>query len=135
MGRKKRTVLPQNVNRLRSRIERWRRTRHKRSPMPAELWKEAVSLAKTHGVYRIASELRLGYESLRKRVAVAPEDGRDGTSGFVEVEGAQLVGAFESARTAVEFSDSDGAKLVIRLSDREELNVVGLAEAFWKRGG
>ena len=134
MGRKKRRILPQDVNRLRSRIERWRRTRHKRSPMPAELWKEAVSLARTHGVYQIASELRLGYESLRKRVAVAAEDGRDGPCGFVEVEGAQLVGAFESARTAVELSDSDGAKLVIRLSDREELNIVGLAEAFWIRG-
>jgi len=134
MGRKKRTILPQNVNRLRNRIERWRRTRHKRSPMPAELWKEAVSLARTHGVYQIASELRLGYESLRKRVAVAPEDGRDGTCGFVEVEGAQLVGAFESARTTVEFLDSDGAKMVIRLSGHEELNVVGLAEVFWKRG-
>jgi len=134
MGRKKRTILPQNVNRLRNRIERWRRTRHKRSPMPAELWKEAVSLARTHGVYQIASELRLGYESLRKRVAVAPEEGRDDTCGFVEVEGAQLVGAFESARTAVEFLDSDGAKMVIRLSGHEELNVVGLAEVFWKRG-
>jgi len=48
--------------------------------------------------------------------------------------GAQLVGAFESARTAVEFLDSDGAKMVIRLSGHEELNVVGLAEVFWKRG-
>lgn len=134
MRRKKRTVLPKNVNRLRSRIERWRGTRRKRSPMPAELWAEAVSLARSHGVYRIASELRIGYESLRKRVAIEPDAGRASSAGFVEVEGAQLVGAFESARTVVEFSDVDGAKFVVRLSDREELNVVGLAEAFWKRG-
>lgn len=134
MGRKRRTVLPRKVKELRTRIERWRRTRRKRSPMPEKLWSEATLLARAHGTYRISSALRLNYENLKKRVDVAPEDGRDDSAGFVEVEGAQLVGAFESAGTVVELSGADGAKLVIRLSGREELDVVGLADAFWKRG-
>ena len=69
-------------------------------------------------------------------VCVSDNQLRRGNSsaGFVEVEGAQLVGAFESARTVVEVSGTDGAKLVVRLSDREELDVVALTEAFWKRG-
>ena len=134
MGRKRRTALPQKVKELRTRIERWRRTRRKRSAMPDKLWGEATLLARAQGIYRISSALRLNYENLKKRVEGAPGGGRDGSSGFVEVEGAQLVGAFESARTVVEFSGADGAKLVIRLSGREELDIVGIADAFWKRG-
>ena len=111
--------------------------------MPEELWDKAGLLARVHGTYRISSALRLNYENLKKRVDVVPDGGGDGTAGFVEVEpskfedsfaGAQLVGAFESARTVVELSASDGAKLVVRLSGREELDVVALAGAFWKRG-
>jgi hypothetical protein len=102
--------------------------------MPAQLWDEAVSLARRQGNYRIATELGLSYDNLKKRVEAAQEKGGKGTSGFVEVGGEQLVGAFELARTAVEISGADGAKLVIRLSGREELDVVGLAEAFWRRG-
>ena len=134
MRRKRRAALPKKVKKLRTRIERWRRTRLKRSAMPEELWVEAALLARTHGTYRISSDLRLNYENLKKRVDEAPEAGRDDSAGFVEVEGAQFVGAFESARTVVEFSDADGAKLVIRLSDRKDLDVVGLADAFWNRG-
>jgi len=133
MGRRRAALSPE-AKELKNRIERWRRTRHKRSPMPARLWDEAVSLAKVHGIYRIASELRVSYESLRKRVEGAPRGRRDGSTGFVEVEGAQLVGAFESARAVVEFTDADGAKLVVRLSGGENLDVVALAEAFWNHG-
>lgn len=134
MRRKRRTALPKKVKKLRTRIERWRRTRLKRSPMPNKLWDEATLLARTHGTYRISSALRINYDNLKKRVDGAPEAGRDDSAGFVEVEGAQLVGAFESARPVVEFSGANGAKLVIRLSGREDLDVVGLADAFWKRG-
>ena len=134
MGRKKRGVLPREVKQLRTRIERWRRRRLKRSPMPAQLWDEAVSLARRQGNYRIATELGLNYDNLKKRIETAQEKGGKGTSGVVEVDGGQLFGAFELARTAVEISDAGGAKLVIRLSGREELDVVGLAEAFWRRG-
>jgi hypothetical protein len=133
MGRR-RAVLPQKVKELRTRIERWRRTRRKRSAMPEGLWSEAALLARAHGIHRVSSALRINYENLKKRVDVAPDDGGDSSAGFVEVEGAQLVGAFETARTVVELSGSDGAKLVVRLLGREDLDVVALAEAFWKRG-
>ena len=133
MGRR-RAVLPKKVKELRTRIERWRRTRRKRSAMPEKLWSDATLLARAHGIHRISSALRINYENLKKRVEAAPEDGRDDSAGFVEVEGARLVGALESARTVVELSSSDGAKLVVRLSGREDLDVAALAEAFWKRG-
>jgi len=141
MGRR-RAALPPGVKELRTRIERWRRTRRKRSAMPEKLWSdmpeklwsEATLLARAHGIHRVSSALRINYENLKKRVDVAPDGGGDGSAGFVEVDGAQFVEAFESARTVVELSGSDGAKLVVRLSGREGLDVMALAEAFWKRG-
>ena len=49
------------LNHLRRRIERWRWTRAKRSPMPPELWMAATDLARELGAYRVARELGVGY--------------------------------------------------------------------------
>ena len=55
------------LSQLRRRIERWRGTRVKRSPMPPELWTAATELARELGVYRVARELGVGYGSLKER--------------------------------------------------------------------
>jgi hypothetical protein len=52
MARRARPV-PAELKELRSRIERWRRTRERRTVMPAELWAEAVALAGRHGAYPV----------------------------------------------------------------------------------
>ena len=62
------------LSQLRRRIERWRGTRVKRSPMPPELWRAATELARELGVYRVAREVGVGYESLKDRLA-APASG------------------------------------------------------------
>ena len=55
------------LTQLRGRIERWRCTRAKRSPMPAELWTAATELAQELGVYRVARELRvLGFRDVAR---------------------------------------------------------------------
>jgi len=45
-----RKPVPEEIQALSRRIERWRRTRARRAPMPAELWDAAVAAARTHGV-------------------------------------------------------------------------------------
>ncbi len=105
--------------------------------MPEDLWDAAASLARAHGVYSIARDLRLNYETMKKRVSGAPQEGRDGaarSAGFIELNGAQLVGSLDPAGAVVELSGSDGAKLMIRLRDSEELDILGMANAFWSRG-
>lgn len=137
MGRRRGSPLSSaQVKEVGRQVAHWRRTRRKRSPMPPALWGAAVSLARTHGVYAIARALRVSYGTLKQRVEQRPAGlslGSREESGFVEVPAAQLVSSFEAASTVVEFSGSDGASLVIRLRDDEHLDILSLADAFWKR--
>jgi len=135
MARKKRPAeLPADVRQVRARIEHWRRTRKKRTAMPAQLWETAASLARTHGVYWTSRALRLNYDSLRRRASAAPgKGGRVDHPGFVELSPAQLMGPMQPAGPVVELRDADGAQLTVRLPDNSELDMEGLAEAFWSR--
>jgi hypothetical protein len=118
---------------LRRRIERWRRTRAKRSPMPPELWAAATALARDYGVYRVARELGIGYESLKDRLGAEGNNGKQDASAFVPVDGAAL---FAPAPVAgggeVELSDARGRKVVIRLAADQAVDVAALLAA-WRR--
>ena len=117
-------------------VAHWRRTRRKRSPMPPALWDAVVSLARTHGIYAIARDLGLICGTLKQRVEQTPGGGslgRRDETGFAEVPAAQLVSSTEAVSAVVELSGSDGAKLVTRLRDEDRLDVLGLADASWKR--
>jgi len=139
MGHRSRSSLPLRVNQLRVRIERWRRQRTQRSPMPAELWASAVSFARRHGVYPIARALGIDYGALRKRVTPRPRGGRNPrevSTEFIELAPTPpLLGHSEPAGLVLELWDRDGAKLVVRLPEGDGLDVGRLAEAFWSRRG
>ena len=137
MGRKTGEVQPARVRKIRERIAEWRGTREKRTAMPADLWAEAVTLAKGEGTYATAHALGVNFESLARRVAEA-RAGAEGdaahASAFVELSGAQLLGAAAPVGPVVEICDSDGARLTIRLDGDTPLDVVGVVQGFWRRG-
>ena len=60
--------LPGNMQEVRDALERWRRTRKKRSAIPEDLWQAAARLAAEYGVSQTANTLRLNYGDLKKRV-------------------------------------------------------------------
>ena len=68
MGRSGSSV-PVRMDRILQRIESWRSTRRKLSPMPAELWTAAVSLGREYGVSLTSRILGLSYGALKDRVA------------------------------------------------------------------
>lgn len=119
------------VNELRRRIRWWRRTRERRTRMPAELWAGAVALARAEGTYRVARTLKVDYQALARRVAEAGgEEAGDAANGaFVELRGADLL----SAATVVEVSDIDGARLTIRLGGGAALDAAALVGVFRRR--
>ncbi len=134
MAQEKRSAPPAGMKPVRNRIERWRKTREKRTAMPEELWSAAVALAKTHGVYKTSNALTVSFEALQKRVGQSPKKRNDGgarSAGFVELGGTQLAG---SSGTVVEISRADGSKLTIRMPAGEDLDVAGLAATFWSCG-
>jgi len=121
------------------RIEHWRKTRQKRSPMPEALWNAAVQLAQRDGVYSISRALQLNYQSLQARLAMAsaaakPPVGPGAPKGFVELSPTLPLAAAPRTESLVELSDDEGAKLLIRLpASGSDLDVERLAEAFWSR--
>lgn len=133
MGRHARNGLADaRVKEVRDGIALWRRTREKRTTMPAELWARAVGLAQTRGTYPIARALRVDYASLARRVAEAggkrTSDAKSG--GFVELRGADLLGG----ATLVEVSDVEGARMTIRLGVGSALDAAAaLVGAFRRR--
>ena len=103
--------------------------------MPAELWEEAVSLARTEGIYAVARALRVDCGSLARRVAEAPA-GRDAGASrapaFVELGGAPLLGA-PAPSAIVELCAADGMRLVIQLGPSCPLDVAELVQRFRER--
>jgi len=119
------------LRQLRGRIERWRCTRAKRSPMPADLWTAATELARELGGYRVARETGVGYQSLRDRLGDNAENGRRQASAFVEIDSAALFArAPAAARAEVELSDASGMKVVIRLDAGKSVDVGEVLAAF-----
>lgn len=136
MAQQRQATAAERVTRVREQIARWRCTRAQRSPMPAHLWEEAVSLAGQLGVHPIKAALGLNYESLKKRVASALEAKTSAaarTGGFVELSGAQMLGLPVATGPVVEFSDASGTRLTVRLAAGSELDVARLVEAFRRR--
>lgn len=109
-----RVSTQQRLQKIRTSIDIWRWTRAKRSPMAEELWRPAVQMAKQLGVWRVARELGLSYESLRRRVE--EKDSRtEATMGFVEVRGAEHMAEMTTDGTVIELSATDGTRLVVCL--------------------
>ena len=119
---------------VRARIERWRATRTKHSPMPEPLWDAAVELAQAEGIYPIARALAVNYQTLKCRVAMASNGNSRTPAGFVELTPMPANGSVSRGELVLELSSGDGATLTIRLPSEREFDVERLAEAFLRRG-
>ena len=125
-----RAELPVGVKRLRERIERWRKTRSRRTAMPAELWTEAMALARSGPKFSIARALGISFEVLRRRMAEAAAGDAEAKPGaFVEVSGAQLLGVTPEPGTIVEMSDGAGVRVTVRMAPGAEVDLAGLVTA------
>ncbi len=113
MGRRPGRPAGPQIERVSQKIEEWRRTRLRRTRMPDELWHAAVAVARKHGVYATARDLRISYDGLKSRLAAAAKPrNRQAQPTFVELGPAVAFGATGSV---VELVGASGAKLTIRL--------------------
>ena len=67
---------PSPLARVLRRFERWRRTRHRRSPIPDALWVLALDAARVHGLHQTARTLRLNHTALKQRLHAGRPRGR-----------------------------------------------------------
>lgn len=151
MGRGRRGEVSAETKKVREGVDRWRKTRKMRSPMPEDLWAAAVVLARTHGVYRISEDLGVNYDTLKARLARAPKvsaaeaqaskssGGRkrqsvsEAPARFVELR-AMPAQAAPDVRVVVEVQDAAGAKLTIRLGAEATVDVCAVVTAFRGEG-
>ena len=67
--------IPIALSRVRHQFDHWRsRQRNKRARLPKELWRQAVALAREHGLNNTARALGLKYYSLKKHIDEAGAD-------------------------------------------------------------
>jgi hypothetical protein len=139
--------VPVALERIRGRLERWRRIRRGRDRIPEELWGLAVQAVGTYGLNKTARALGLDYYSLKKRVEAA--DGHTAwparrrgpaapaTARFVEL--APLASAAERvppgsgsvAECLLEFERGGGAKLRVHLKGVVVPDLAALSRSFW----
>ena len=123
-----------DLNQLRHQLDSWRQSQSARPRLPEALWQSAATLVGTHGVGCVARTLRLDYRQLKRRLTEAPGIAAppNPPPAFVEV---QLDEGFRSAARLcrLEFCDPTGRKMTVDLPC-EAPAVLGLAQAFWRRG-
>ena len=58
--------VPNGMQKICRRFERWRSSHRGRPPIPKALWASAAEIAREHGVFRTAKILRLEYAKLKR---------------------------------------------------------------------
>lgn len=106
--------------------------------MPAELWDEAVRLARGGRAYQVARGAGVDFQSLRRRVAEAQTTGGRavGTAAsgeFVEISGAELLGSAAVMGPVVELVDRNGVRVTIRLGAAEKVDVAAVVKLVCSR--
>ena len=124
-----------DIEEARRRLEVWRKSRPRGKRIPARLWALAAGLARTHGVSPVSQRLGLDYNGLKLRAEAIRTPRRPQLNpppGFVELP---LIGQpGQGPNCTVELARGEGARMTIRSEGKEGLDLVGLAEAFWRSG-
>ena len=126
---KESTSVPVAMEKVRGRLERWRRGRaYRRSPIPAALWAAAVTVARRHGLYPTARTLHLDYTALKTHLQSADERGLTLASPtFVEL--APLPVATTLYDCVIEIEAPSGGRMRVQVKGVPDL--VALSRTVW----
>ena len=108
---------------------RWRDTTPLGARIPEALWSRAVDLARTHGVGRVATLLRLDYVRLKRRLAAQSEAAAPQPPAFVEMT-LDLPPAGPGCSLVL--SDARGRALRIEWTRSVASEVAAVARSLWE---
>lgn len=123
------------VKPARQQLETWRKTHRHGERIPERLWISLVTLARVHGVSPVAQALRLDYYALKRRVLESEPVRKSRPKAlppFVELP--LIAQPSMSPRCTVELAKNTGASMTIRWEGQAAVDVMGLAESFWRGG-
>ena len=123
----------ERLEKIERRFRRWREGRKAGERIPVALWAAAVGLAQEHGLHRIALELRVDFNGLKKRLERAGGAAQGGQveARFVELFAAPASTAAGRCECAVELENGRGAKMRVELNGNGLVGLAGVCNAFW----
>ena len=118
--------LPKDLLRGRSRFQCWRE-RRKGGRIPQSLWRLAVRLARTYGVSRTSTALRLDYYSLKRQLETVADEPLSNGPAFVELPAPLVVGK----QSLFELDNGVGASMRVQLVGYDAADLEALARSLW----
>jgi hypothetical protein len=123
------------LERVRRRLKAWRRRPDRGRGIPGDIWESIADLAEEQGTYRVASELSLNSESIKKRLAARAKGGGGAKAAaaspvFVDLG---LEGLPQGRSCVVEFKSADGTSMTVRFEGPCGSDLSALASAYWGR--
>ena len=134
------SVHGQSLQQVELRFKRWRENRRRGEHIPPALWAAAVGLAKGHGLDRVAHQLRVDHDGLKKRlersagVAEHAHAARRSTAlapRFVELFSPAVPAVTGLRECVVEMENARGSKMRVALNGNGLAGLAGLCNAFW----
>jgi len=114
---------------VKARFDEWRRERKGKAAIPDELWAAAAEVARTEGVSRTSTELRVEWNHLKRRMAAASRaSAKPLPPRFVELVGPRG----ESLTECVIGLEGRHAKLRIQLKDASASYLAALSRELWE---
>ncbi|HEX8815168.1 MAG TPA: hypothetical protein VF753_06685 [Terriglobales bacterium] len=124
-------TTPADLESLRLRFERWRRTRKSKTRIPDGLWSAAVELARRYGINRTAAPLRLDGGKLKRLVLAAGRGSRrPAAPKFVELVASAGASLSNMAEYTLELEGHD-RKLRIQCKGASATELAALSRALW----
>ena len=120
-----------DIEQVRRRLREWRLSRRHGARIPEALWISAVGLAKKYRPARIAHELGLDYDGLKRRLKIAQQHGPSEPQtqpGFIEL---LPIAPSSQCVCSIEMQDRRGAKMKLELKGASAGEVAAVSRALW----
>lgn len=126
--------LPDGMQRIYRRFERWRNSHQTRLPIPPALWASAAAAAREHGVFRTAKILRLEYAKLKRMAESAAPVKRRGASPtkFLELVAPAVAPSGSGLSECVIELEGPRGKMRVQWKGVTPPDLAGLSRALWE---
>ena len=126
--------VPDSMQKICRRFERWRSSHQGRLPIPKALWASAAEIAREHGVFRTATILRLEYAKLKRMTkSAAPVKHRPApATDFLELVATQVAPSGSGLTECVIELEGPRGKMRVQWKGAVAPDLAGLSRSLWE---
>jgi transposase-like protein len=126
--------VPDGMQKIYQRFERWRSSHQGRLPIPKALWASAAEVAREHGVFRTATILRLEYAKLKRMTkSAAPVKRRAASPAeFLELVAPQVAPSGSGLTECVIELEGPRGKMRVQWKGTAAPDLAGLSRGLWE---